>query len=84
MVRTITSLHAITREVREQVDATADTAAAFADTAIGLERRLAAPETGPEPPIELPVFRNATRDAGDEESGEEVSARGGSAFGRRT
>ena len=41
VVRAMTALHAITREVREHVDATADSALAFSDAAIGIEQRLA-------------------------------------------
>jgi methyl-accepting chemotaxis protein len=43
VVKAVTAMHALTREVREQVDATADSAAAFGEAAAGLERRLAAP-----------------------------------------
>ena len=43
VVRTVTALHAITHEVREQVDATAQCTSGLLDAAAGLERRLAAP-----------------------------------------
>jgi methyl-accepting chemotaxis protein len=43
VVRTVTALHALTHEVREQVDAAADDASAFSDAAAGLQRRLAPP-----------------------------------------
>jgi twitching motility protein PilJ len=52
VVRAITALHALTRELSEQVDATADSAQSFGALAAGVERRLSAPP--PEPVIELP------------------------------
>lgn len=64
VVRTITALHALTREVREQVDATADSAAAFGDAAAGLERRLAAPDAA-DPVIEIADTRSAEDGAED-------------------
>jgi twitching motility protein PilJ len=52
VVRAVTALHALTREVREQVDVTADSAQSFGELAAGVERRLAAPP--PDSVIELP------------------------------
>jgi methyl-accepting chemotaxis protein len=53
VVRTMTELHALTREVRENVDATADSARAFGDVAARIEYRLAGPRTDEEPVIEF-------------------------------
>jgi twitching motility protein PilJ len=71
VVRAITALHALTREVREQVDATADSATAFADTAAVMERRLAAPASD-EPVIHM---HEEHADTGDSEEPADDDAR---------
>lgn len=53
VVRTMTGLHALTREVRDSVDATADSARAFGDMAAGIEYRLTGPQSGDDAVIEL-------------------------------
>lgn len=61
VVRTMTALHSLTSEVRESVDATADSARTFADAAARVEYRLAGPGSGvnEEPVLELAVHNAA-------------------------
>ena len=78
VVRAITALHALTREVREQVESTASSAQAFGELADGVERRLAAPQ--PDPVIDLPGRDDGASGtghdggAGDEEDGAQAAS----------
>jgi methyl-accepting chemotaxis protein len=68
VVRTMTVLHSLTSEVRESVDATADSARTFADAAARVEYRLAGPNANEESVLELAVHGAAVAASDDPNS----------------
>lgn len=76
VVRAVTALHALSREVREQVEATVESAAAFGEAAAGAERRLAAPARASDDVIDLTAAPGGTPSGPRQETGARLRALG--------